>query len=180
LQKRQNKLVSFGLGSQENYAVLHPFGSTPNQWWSIKNVAPLAKKLYEKHNLRLVLVGKKYDLNGVVVILPPDEIDASVINTTEKLTLPELIAVIDDSTLVITTDSGPFHITGALRKPTIGLFRARRPEHSEHYPTATTILGFDKTCQMKCKWDYCRSNPCSQLSDISVDSVIDKVNQQLK
>lgn len=177
----KEKLAASGLGAGEHYAVLHPFGSTPRQWWSVENVAPLANCIYRKHRLRLVLIGKKYDLNGVVVELPPaEEIDTAVVNTTGKLTLPELLAVIDDAKLVITTDSGPFHIAGALRKLIVGLFRARRPEHAEHYPTATAILGSDEICQTKCRWDYCRVNPCRQLSEISVEAVLREVDEQLK
>lgn len=177
----REKLVSCGLGSHENYAVLHPFGSTLLKWWDVKNIAPLANELYERHKLRLVLVGKEYDLNGAVVILPSErEIGSDVINTTGKLSLPELLAVIDDAKLIITTDSGPLHIAGALGKPTIGLFRARQPEHAGHYPTATVVFGVDETCQMNCTYEFCRANPCKQLSDISVESVLKEVDRRLK
>jgi ADP-heptose:LPS heptosyltransferase len=177
----KEKLVSCGLGSSEEYVVLHPFGSTELKWWDVRNITPLAHKLAELYGLKLVLVGKKYDLNGAVVVLPSsDEIDPAVVNTTGQLTLPELTAVIDDSKLIITTDSGPLHIAGALQKPTIGLFRARQPEHAGHYPEGTVIFGVDETCQMTCNYDFCRANPCRQLADISIESVLKEVDRRLK
>lgn len=177
----RNKLSALGLGDDEKYVVLHPFGSTPQKWWNMESVAPLARQLYEKYNMRVVLVGKKYDLNGVVVDPPTDEeIDSVVINTTGKLTLPELLAVIDDSASVITTDSGPFHIAGALNKPTIGLFRSLRPEHARHYRTAEVIFGASESCLEECSGGCCQSNLCRQLSNISPEAVVEKVGDQLQ
>lgn len=174
------KLLSLELGENEQYCVLHPFGSTPLQWWNVQDVKPLARLLYEKHRIKTVLVGKKYDLNGVTVDpTVTEQIDSTVINTTGKLSLPELLAIIADAQLVITTDSGPFHIAGALKKPTIGLFRARRPEHARHYPTAETIFGLNESCQKHCRWDYCQANPCKQLFNITVEDVFKKADGRL-
>jgi ADP-heptose:LPS heptosyltransferase len=170
------KLREAGLKSNESYAVFHPFGSTLRQWWDLENAVPLANHLREKYNLKIVLVGKSYNLNGTEVVpRVREEFESVIVNTTGKLELPELLAVIDNSKLVITTDSGPFHIAGALQKPTVGLFRARRPEHARSYPTARVILGVNEACQKNCRWDHCDSNPCRQLSNISLEHVLDEI-----
>lgn len=162
----RGKLSALGLKETDKYAILHPFGSTPRQWWNLKNVTPLANELFEKHNFKTVLIG------GNEVLSQVSDVDNFVINSIGKLKLSELLAVIEGSNLVITTDSGPFHIAGALRKSIVGLFRARRPEHAKQYPTAKVLFGQFADCQYLCEWDHCSNNPCNQLSRISPEEVI--------
>ncbi|MFN2502106.1 MAG: glycosyltransferase family 9 protein [Pyrinomonadaceae bacterium] len=174
------KLQDLGLRSGERYAVLHPYGSTPRQWWDIENVEPLARHLAEKQALRCVVVGKSYDLNGVEVEPElPSDISSGIINTIGRLSLPELMAAIDNADLTISTDSGPFHIAGAMGKPVIGLFRSSRPEHAGAYKTATTLLGTDENCAGNCSWDHCRTVPCRQMQNIDVKDVIETVDEIL-
>ena len=97
--------------------------------------------------------------------------NGGIIDTTGKLTIRELIAVISRAEMVVTTDSGPFHIAGALRRPTVGLFRARRPEHRNAYQSAQVVLGEDESCNSTCEWDRCASNPCRQMRSISLGDV---------
>jgi ADP-heptose:LPS heptosyltransferase len=101
---------------------------------------------------------------------------ADIIDTTGQLTLTELKAVIANAELVITTDSGPFHIAGAFGKQIIGLFRARRPELAGIFPAARVILGQNETCQKTCKWDHCRTANCKQLFNISVNDILLKIS----
>jgi ADP-heptose:LPS heptosyltransferase len=159
------KLAEFGIAAGERYAVLHPFGSSRRQWWNTENAAPLAKALAESHGLKTLLVGGS-ETAGVE--LPA----AHIADARGKISLRELLAAIDASEVVITTDSGPFHIAGALGKKTVGLFRARRPEHERAYPTAEIILGRNAECMKSCEWDNCRADPCRQMADVTILDVI--------
>ena len=158
------KLGELGLADGERYAVLHPFGSTERQWWNLGEAGALAEFLSNKRGLSTVLVGGPETVSAAARI-------GGVIDTTGKLTIRELVAVIANAETVITTDSGPFHIAGALRRPTIGLFRARRPEHRNAYSSARVVLGRDDSCDATCRWDMCASNPCRQMRNISLGDV---------
>ena len=164
-QTGREKLVELGLDESRNFAVLHPFGSSRRQWWKLENVGTLAAKLKEQHNLQTVLIGGDETVSQVAT-------SAAIIDTTGQLSLPELLAVIDESKIVITTDSGPFHIAGALGKRTVGLFRSRRPEHAKQYKTADVVFGENDICMRACSWDRCESEPCRQMQDVSVDAAI--------
>jgi len=52
------------------------------------------------------------------------------INLIRKDTVKKLLALLERTTLLITVDSGPAHITAAGRTPVIGLHAASNPERS--------------------------------------------------
>lgn len=179
LESSREKLLGMGLGGEQRYAVLHPFGSTPRQWWELSKLPALVEGLYRQHGLCSVLVGKAYDLHGVKVEPKFELASDLLVNALDRFTVSELVAVIEQAELVVTTDSGPFHIAGALRKPTVGLFRARRPEHAGAYPLAKVLFGENEICQMECTWDECCADPCRQMAEISEIEVLEAARQIL-
>lgn len=179
LETARKKLSDLGLKEREKFVVLHPFGSTPRQWWNLGRVGIVAEMLEADFGMRTVLVGKRYDLNGVVVDPSFDVTSGSAINALGRLSLPELVAVIADSELVITTDSGPFHIAGALEKSIVGIFRSRRPEHAQAYKTAEIVFGKCEDCEKSCQWDACTWNPCKQMTDATAQEVLAAIGRSL-
>src|SRR4051794_5303631 len=110
-------------------------------------------------HLRTVVVGGPETTGRL-----PDAGDAPATDVTGRLIIPELVAVIEGAARVITTDSGPFHIAGALGRPLVGMFRGSRPEHAARYPGAAVAFGRDPACESQCAWDRCRSTPCRQMA----------------
>ncbi len=165
----RDKLRNLGL-DEEDYIVLHPFGSTRRQWWNLGASAKFAEAVRERHDLETVLVGGPEAAGSI-----GSELRDRVLDSTGLLSLGELIAVIADAKVVVTTDSGPYHIAGALGRPIVGLFRARRPEHAGAYPTATVLFGKSDECMADCGWDQCATEPCRQMSDISVAHVLKSI-----
>jgi ADP-heptose:LPS heptosyltransferase len=163
-------LAELGMLAAGGFVVLHPFGSTRRQWWDLANAERLAEKVRQKHGLTTVLIGK--DRVGT-------RSGDGLINAAGELSLPETIALIGDARAVISTDSGPFHIAGAMRRPVIGLFRSRRPEHAGRYPNAKAIFGEDSRCERTCQWDRCASAPCRQMAAIPVDAALTILDQKL-
>ena len=160
------RLVELGLGPDEPYLVIHPFGSTTAQWWPAERVNELGRWIRQVFGLATVLIGGG-ETRGAAL----GEAD-EVIDSRGALSLEELLGVIERARLVISTDSGPFHIAGALGRPLAGLFRARRPEHAGRYPEARVAFGRHPACDLECRWDDCRKRPCRQMQDLSVDDVL--------
>lgn len=154
------KLSELGLTRGERYIAFHPFGSTRRQWWPMKNVPEFLRQALSQTGMRVVLLGGK-ETQAV------ETGTKGMIDTRGSLTIPELLAVIDSSEMVVTTDSGPFHIAGGLGKQALGLFRSRRPEHAHAYPNARVLFGVDSRCERECEWDRCVSDPCLQMSQLN-------------
>ena len=159
--------------SNDSYVVIHPFGSTPRQRWPLDRVFQLAEGINQYTGRRSLLVGGP-EFRGLVALAPNSQ---SLINAVGELSIPQLLATIESAALVVTTDSGPFHMAGALGKPIIGLFRGRRPEHANRYPRSRVILGADNSCERFCQWNYCQAEPCRQLNALSTDEVLSEIRK---
>jgi ADP-heptose:LPS heptosyltransferase len=154
--------------ANHSYIVIHPFGSTPRQRWPLDRAPQLARQIYQLTGMRSLLVGGP-EFSGVAACISSSQ---SMINAVGKLSISQLLAAIESACLIVTTDSGPFHMAGALGKPIIGLFRGRRPEHANRYPHAKVIFGPDHYCEKSCLWNHCQAEPCRQLNAISTDEVL--------
>ena len=154
-----------------SYIVIHPFGSASRQRWPLDRVPQLARQLYQLTGMRSLLVGGP-EFRGVAASISGGR---SLINTVGELSISQLFAAIESASFVVTTDSGPFHMAGALGKPIIGLFRARRPEHAKRYPQARVIFGADHSCERSCRWNHCQAEPCRQLNAISTYEVLNEI-----
>lgn len=176
----RRRLAELGLEHGARYAVAHPFGSTPRQWWPVERVRELAATLRDEYGLATVVVGgpetrgalgatrgtvdeKSAALNESRGTFDEGAAAGTLIDGTGAFDIPQLLAVVEGAEVVVTTDSGPFHIAGALGRPLVGLFRARRPEHAGRYARARVLLGRDERCARECEWDRCRAEPCRQM-----------------
>ena len=162
-----SRLAELGLPQGDAYAVVHLFGSTACQWWPAERVGQLAEGLQQQCGLRTVMIGGPETPAHLPAMAYGEVIDA-----TGALSIQDLLGVVEGAALVISTDSGPFHIAGALRRPLVGMFRSRRPEHANRYPQAQVVFGKDSYCEKRCKWDRCRKLPCRQLGALSVADVL--------
>lgn len=159
-------LARRGLRPAEPYAVIHPFSSTPTRSWPVDRVWDLAAQLQRVHGLRPVLIGCPTPRDSVRVDARSHVLDATC------LPVRELVGVIAGAALVISTDSGPFHIGGALGRPLVGVFKSRYPDHATRYPHAKIVFGEDAACLSACEYDRCGATPCRELSAIHAASVM--------
>jgi ADP-heptose:LPS heptosyltransferase len=167
----RRRLAELGLPEGTPYAAIHPFGSTPRQRWPVERVAGLAEDLRGRYGLASVLLGGP-ETRGK---LPSALGRAKVIDSTGAFDIQGMMGVMAGAGLVVSTDSGPFHVAGALGRPLVGLFRAWRPEHAARYPQARVAFGEDPSCERRCRWDRCQALPCRQLLSITPGQVLECV-----
>jgi len=101
-----------------------------------------------------------------------------VINMAGKTNILELIALIKNSSFVITNDSGPMHIAFACETPTICLFGPCSPE--QYGFVRNTLIIYKRVYCSPCVHDFeiapCKgNNVCMQL--IEVDEVMHAIQQ---
>jgi heptosyltransferase I len=168
----KERLAELGLPLGEPYIVIHPFGSTPRQHWPLDRAAEVADGLREATGLRMVVVGGP-ETRGRL----PAAVRERAIDATGALGIQELLGAIEGAEQVASTDSGPFHMAGALRRPLLGIFRARRPEHAARYPGARVVFGQCEPCDAGCRWDRCRTEPCGQMLAVSAAQVLEAMRR---
>jgi ADP-heptose:LPS heptosyltransferase len=173
-KKAEKTLHALSINMDQPYAVIHPFGSQQHQWWPIERIHDLAKVVERNYTMKLVMIG-----NPGIKLDTLRDAGSFAVDATGVFSLQELLSVIEGARVVISTDSGPFHLAGALGRPLVGLFRSARPEHAHHYPTAKVVFGEDDSCKRRCRWNHCRSIPCRQLKALTVAQVLQRLQDTL-
>jgi heptosyltransferase-1 len=163
------RLLEWGIGPNDKLIIFHPFASTANRSLSPSKVKRILDLLTER-NWWVGLIGSRR------ANLEIPQKHPKVLNLVGQLPLSETMALIERADGVLTTDSGPLHIAGALGRPTVGLFRAIRPEYASLYPSVKALFWEGGTqCLPGCTWDSwygCREAPCRQLEFIPDETIL--------
>ena len=164
------RLLEHGLPAGQRFMVFHPFGSSWIKYWPMDRVKEVADRIWEQKGLYCVIVGGPETVGRV-----EPGLGASIVDSTGRLSLQELTGVIADAELVVSSDSGPFHMAGALGVPLVGMFRTQAPEHAGYYPQARTIFGSHPDCAGHCEWNRCDWQPCRQMLSLDSQTVLDAI-----
>jgi heptosyltransferase I len=107
--------------------VISPCSSHPLRNWSAPRYAALADHAAAVHGMRVVLAGGRSAREREMGAAIEAHARTTVANQIGKDTLPELLALLARSTLLLSPDSGPVHMATMVGLPAIGLYAATNP-----------------------------------------------------
>ena len=132
ISRMRDDLGALGLGEGEPYVVVNPNASElllERRWPAHKFVGTIEELTAMGH--RVVLIGSPGEAHYVRRIheaLSPVG-QHQCIDSSGKLSLGSVFALIHQASCVITNDTGPMHIAIAMSRPTVCLFGPGSPEH---------------------------------------------------
>lgn len=100
----------------------------------------------------------------------------SLLNLSAKTGLRELMAVIAESDLLVTNDSGPMHIGYAVGTPLAAIFGSTSPEHTGPVGKADMVIRKSVACS-PCFERECRKNELACMDLITSDEVYSAVKK---
>lgn len=119
-KERVDRLLwEIGLGGEKEFLLLTPFAGMEERNWPTEIAGEFAR-----------LAEKKYAMPVVVAGPPGKEGEAARISSYHlvgKTTVPELVELVGRASLLVTPDSGPMHIAGALGRRCVALFSKDLP-----------------------------------------------------
>ncbi len=145
--------------------------------WEIEKFAKLSKILIKQFDAKILLTGGKDDIyigNEIMNKINDD----SVINFVGSTTIMQLGAIIQHCNLYITSDSGPMHISSALRIPTIALFGPTDPARHGPYGKGNTVIKVDMDCS-PCYKRECKMKNNACMKAIQPEDVVEIVKKYL-
>lgn len=178
------KLTSHGLRVEPRYVVLNPNASDLllERRWPLDRYVELIEELALRGE-QIVLVGAKGEVEYVQSIVSrlSDSARARAVDTSGKLSLGELFALVRGATCVVTNDTGPMHFSIALDRPTVCLFGPVSPDHYGVRKSNVEMLYhavYCSPCAHELDEPPCGgNNVCMQL--ITVDETLAAVERQL-
>ncbi len=155
-------------------------GSSP-RWatkrWPNENFRELASRLARELHCRIVLIGSAED--AVWIKDGNWEKSEHVVNLTGKTGLRDLVPLMKRLDVLVTGDTAPLHIAGAVKTKIVALFGPTDPKR--HMPPAdgAIVLSRKLSCQ-PCYSGHCRNaDSMACMKQISVQEVFQSVQKHL-
>jgi heptosyltransferase I len=101
--------------------------------WSAERYAAVADYAAAVHGMHVILVGGRSAQERAMGAAIASAARAPLVNQVGKDTLPELLALLAKSTLLLSPDSGPAHMATMVGLPVIGLYAATRSARAGPY-----------------------------------------------
>jgi ADP-heptose:LPS heptosyltransferase len=94
----------------------------------------LVGELQHRHGFALVLTGAPFEQDINRQFLSQFQARGPVVDLAGRTSLLDLAGVIKACSLFVSSDSGPYHMSVALRTPTLALFVVPNPQHYHFNP----------------------------------------------
>ena len=154
---------------------LHPGNGNNAPNWSAKHYGELARLLFERYQVPLIVTGSAKEQPLVEEIIAVSRIP--IISLVGTLSLRELMGVIGEMDMLISSSTGPMHIAAALDVPTTSLFCPQPGRSPARWGPVS-----DRRCILLPPGGQCETcdlGPLCELSDISTDLVFEGAVQLL-
>lgn len=175
----QDTTVKFPLdvpprATPDGYVLINPGAAWPNKRWPPDRFGALAAAIRERHGLRsLVLWGPGEESAASAVVAS----SGGAAERAPATSITDILAIAKGASLMVSGDTGPLHIAGAVGTPIVALFGPTRVERNGPWsPADISIARFDRcVChyERRCR----RDRPC--IDDITVDEVVAAVERRV-
>lgn len=154
------------------FVAVNPVAFWETKLWEEGKFAELCDRIQRELGALVILTGGAAD--------PLDRIQAlmttEVLNLGGRTTLRELACLYRRSALVITTDSGPMHVSAAVGTPVVALFGPTDPARTGPYGTGHRVIRRGLDC-MPCFRKRCETRSC--MREITVEEVFEAAEEML-
>src|SRR5450631_1075948 len=113
--------------------LISPCSSHTARNWAAERYAAVADHAVAAHRMRVVLVGGRSSEELRMGAAIAAAARAPLVNQIGKDTLPQLLGLMSQSTVLLSPDSGPAHMATMVALPVIGLYAATNPARAGPY-----------------------------------------------
>lgn len=156
------------------YALLNPGAAWPNKRWPPERFGQLAAAVRDRHGLRSVVLwgpGEEALAHQAVAA------SSGAAVASDRTTVADVVELARGAAVMVSGDTGPTHLAGAVRTPLVGLYGPTRPARNGPMAPDDQTVSRDAICQChhlrRCKLD----RMC--LLDIDVAEVVAAVERRL-
>jgi lipopolysaccharide heptosyltransferase II len=95
--------------------------------WPAERVAELLTHLCARRELVVVAIGAPAEREYVESVIRAARLEGRVVNAAGRIDVPQLVALLEHASVVVTNDSGPLHLASAAGASTVALFGPETP-----------------------------------------------------
>ena len=162
---------------QQPFALLNPGAAWPNKRWPPDRFAAVARYLRERHGLASIVLWGPGEQDAARAIV---DAAGGAAHLAPETGLPDLVALAQHARLMISGDTGPTHIAGALGVPIVGLFGPTTP--ARNGPWSADDISIERYAQCDCHYQrVCKHDESKWcLATITVDDVTSAVDERVR
>lgn len=168
---------------KEAFVIFHPGSARVEKFWETDRWAEAIMHAVVQWNVTAVLTGgsspqEKAHLAEIESKLPPPtgNAPAPVVDLSGKIDLLTFAALIQNARLLVTVDTAPMHLAGAMRTPQVILFGPTNPFHWRPRTSPAIILQGESGIPVH---DFAPAQPRLSTKLISTRAVIDAMDSLL-
>jgi len=156
------------------YVLINPGAAWPNKQWPPERFGAVAAEIFEGFGLKsLVLWGPgEQEIAHRVA-----ETSLGAAEVSPPTTISELFGISRGARLMISGDTGPLHIAGAVNTPIVALFGPTRPERNG--PWGLYDVAISRVQQCSCVYERRCKKAERCIDDISIAEVMSAVHRRL-
>jgi lipopolysaccharide heptosyltransferase I len=156
------------------YALINPGAAWPNKRWPAERFGAVAAALRDRLGLKsMVLWGPGEESAASAVVAA----SRGAAEATPPTSITEIFGIAKNASVMISGDTGPVHVAGAVGTPLVALFGPTRAERNGPWSSSDVALSRYDQCichyERRCR----RDRPC--IDEISVDDVVAAVERRL-
>ncbi len=157
------------------YVVVNPGAAWPNKRWPAERFGAVAAAIQCDFGLRSVVLWGPGEQSLAASVVSAS---AGAAEMAPPTTIPDLIGIARHGRLMLSGDTGPLHIAGAVGTPIVALFGPTQPERNG--PWSPDDITVSRVSQCACVYERrCRkARPC--IDDIAIEEVMSAVHRRLK
>lgn len=123
-----NLFNEFHIAKDDKLAAIHPWTSDPIKQWPFENFRELAERISASTDTKVLIIGGKEEKQKNPALFTG--LGERVFDFTGRTNLKELAALLKRCCLLISGDSGPAHLAGAVNTKAVVIFRNDIPAKS--------------------------------------------------
>jgi len=156
----------------QSVVVINPVAKWDSKLWDADNFSRLADRIVSKLGCVVVFTGSEEDKKEIARII--SRMHNPCIDFSGRIDLRHLAALYKMSRCLVSTDTGPMHLSAAVGTPVVALFGPTAPWRTGPFGEGHEIIRADLSCS-PCFKKKCDSVECMEL--ISVEQVIASIRR---
>ena len=169
-------LLNHGINREEQLVMVHPGSRWEAKSWLLNRFAAVADTVQSSRSTRIVFAGSEKERTRVQSI--QEKMLTTSVSIVGQTTVLQLAAVMKRCALFIGNDNGPMHMAVAMGCSVVALFGPTNPKVWGPWGARHRVFFKNFDCR-SCFVPGCRLGSQSCMAQISVDEVVDAINDLL-
>ena len=157
------------------YVLINPGAAWPNKRWPPANFGALAAAIRERFELRSVVIWGPGEESLAAAIV---EASSNAAQLAPRTAVTDVFALAREARLMISGDTGPLHIAGAVGTPTVSLFGPTDPGRNGPWSPADIALSRYSGCS--CHYQRRCRRQASCIDEIGVGEVVAAIERRIR